>query len=135
MRFHDSRPESPSTCQTSNDFSAPKSHPGRGLEHSAARGIAEAKKAAGGSIRRFFGVPIVYEPSPSRPLAIPAYNAPWLDEGTYYDPSFCPFAARNKHLLRHRVKWEEGWRGAIDVDCRGTISSPFTTSSFHRRRI
>jgi len=40
---------------------------------------------------------------------------------TYYDPSFCPFAARNKHLLRHHVKWEERWRGAIDVDCRGTF--------------
>ena len=67
---------------------------------------------------------------------------------TYYDPSFCPFAARNKHLLRHRVKGEERWCSAIDVDCRGTLlplfhfplstfpsssSSSSSSSSFSRR--
>lgn len=49
---------------------------------------------------------------------------------TYYDPSFCPLAARNKHLLRHRVKGEEGWRRAIDVDCRGTRSPPVHATYF-----
>lgn len=49
------------------------------------------------------------------------YNAVIGWTRTYYDPSFCPFATRNKHLLRHHVKWEERWRGAIDVDCRGTF--------------
>lgn len=46
---------------------------------------------------------------------------PSAERERYYDPSFCPFAARNKHLLRHHVKCEERWRGAIDVDCRETF--------------
>lgn len=69
----------------------------------------------------FFGYPDRLRPSLSRTWARPAYNAAVGWTRTYYDPSFCPFAARNKHLLRHHVKWEERWRGAIDVDCRGTF--------------
>lgn len=68
-----------------------------------------------------FGYPSRLRPSLSRTSASPAYNAAVGWTRTYYDPSFCPFAARNKHLLRHHVKWEERWRGAIDVDCRGTF--------------
>lgn len=66
-------------------------------------------------------IPIVYDRRRLGPWRYRSTMSPSAERERYYDPSFCPFAARNKHLLRHHVKCEERWRGAIDVDCRGTF--------------